>query len=405
MSNLKIVIVFLMLTSNLVANNYRHLRSDATEFKKCFDIQIVPLQEILNQNSEIKYIKYCDALQYQAQPFSIEPLIPNTMIFQELFILCIPHGVVQSKNGYVFHDGKFAQEFVWADQKSLIFDIKKIITTEPFHIPGRVLVLAQNAATNYYHMLTEILARLAMVELSNIEYDKIYIDYFGSNVQKLLTVWGIPVDKIIAPSDDLSILQADELIIPSLVLNTNRGFKHCGGFYHPMLMQYVKQKLLSNVALLQESINVQLSDKIFISRKDAPSRRILNEDEIFKKLFEPLGFVRYELSKLTVAEQITLFKNAKIVVGEHGAGLANIFFCSKQTVIVELFQALIDSSYWWIADVFGLRYAPFKLLDRDMTYVLDSKSHEKQYIQAWKYKAFISAEKFKPVINFIKNIL
>ena len=82
---------------------------------------------------------------------------------------------------------------------------------------------------------------------------------------------------------------------------------------------YVKEKLSHAIQKLNLD-GSKFSKKVFISRKDAPKRRIINEDKIFA-LFEQQGFVRYEMSKLSILDQILIMQNADIVVGEHGAGL------------------------------------------------------------------------------------
>lgn len=75
--------------------------------------------------------------------------------------------------------------------------------------------------------------------------------------------------------------------------------------------------------------------RIFISRKDSKSPRILNEEAIGEML-RPLGFEAVSLTGKTVGEQIALFSDAEIVVGGHGAGLTNALFVPPGTPIVEL---------------------------------------------------------------------
>ena len=41
----------------------------------------------------------------------------------------------------------------------------------------------------------------------------------------------------------------------------------------------------------------------------------------------------FKLSKLNIFDQISLFNSAKLVVGLHGAGFANVMFCKKNTKI------------------------------------------------------------------------
>ncbi len=75
-------------------------------------------------------------------------------------------------------------------------------------------------------------------------------------------------------------------------------------------------------------------ERIYITRRHARSRRVINEDEVIL-LMRKWNFNVYELETLNVAEQILLFSNASIVVGPHGAGLTNIIF-SYYRVLIEL---------------------------------------------------------------------
>jgi capsular polysaccharide biosynthesis protein len=177
-------------------------------------------------------------------------------------------------------------------------------------------------------------------------------------------------------------------------------FKNAGFYPHPATSKYVRDKLLQGVLKLGID-TTHLSKKVFISRKDAPLRKIINEDEVFE-LFKPYGFVRYELSNFTVCEQIMLMHNADIVIGEHGAGLTNILFCKSDTLVIELFQKLIDNSNWWIANIAGVNYVPVNCLDEDVSWAADWKKDIKKYWNAWSAKTVVSLDKIDEIIeNYI----
>jgi capsular polysaccharide biosynthesis protein len=59
----------------------------------------------------------------------------------------------------------------------------------------------------------------------------------------------------------------------------------------------------------------------------------------------------------SVAEQITLYRSAKIIIGPHGASFANILNCKPGTVLLELFPNKYHPDYFrFMADIFGLNY-------------------------------------------------
>ncbi|AEV36091.1 Capsular polysaccharide biosynthesis protein-like protein [Pseudovibrio sp. FO-BEG1] len=100
------------------------------------------------------------------------------------------------------------------------------------------------------------------------------------------------------------------------------------------------------------------TQKLYIARNDAKTRRILNETTLIEQL-EARGFQSVVPGKLTHREQVKLFSSAKIIVGTHGAGLTNLLFTQAGGKLVEIFPAdYIQSAYAWLSHVRGLEYAP-----------------------------------------------
>ncbi len=338
--------------------------------------KIIPLQEILKNNPSVVYKKVMDKVFFDCPKFSISPQFPHKGYFDELFILEIPHARVQGEQGYVFINGKLSDEMARADYFEALAEIPRIEDNKVKRVKGKVAVIAQQGSgqkhSNYYHWTFEVLGRLAMLEIAGIEYDYVYVGQSKKFMRETLELWGIDSSKIIAPTDDNFCIEADELIVPSLVINTSCRHKHAGNFQHPITSDYVRSKLLE--AAKAKNIDIsKFSKRIFISRKDAyNARRILNEDEIFKLLQEK-SFESYELSKLSVIEQIILFNNAEIIVSEQGSGLTNILFCNPETKVIEIFQALIDNCFWWISQMLKLNYIPIETMVTDVDYFANWK--------------------------------
>jgi capsular polysaccharide biosynthesis protein len=75
--------------------------------------------------------------------------------------------------------------------------------------------------------------------------------------------------------------------------------------------------------------------KIFVSRATARRRKLINETEVIAAL-APQGFEPVVLESLPLLTQVKWFSEATHVVGLHGAGLANLVFCSPGLQLVEL---------------------------------------------------------------------
>lgn len=82
-------------------------------------------------------------------------------------------------------------------------------------------------------------------------------------------------------------------------------------------------------------MDVQPFRKIYISRKFARRRHLVNEAEWMPRL-EREGFENVYLENLTIPEQIQLFQETSHIVAPHGAGLTNIVFTHPSTRILEI---------------------------------------------------------------------
>ena len=96
--------------------------------------------------------------------------------------------------------------------------------------------------------------------------------------------------------------------------------------------------------------------RIYVSRGDAPGRRVKNE-EAMTHLLASFNFTTVQLERLSFIEQVALFRGAEIVVAPHGAGLSLLAFARKGAAVVELFApSYVNPMYWCLADELSLRY-------------------------------------------------
>jgi hypothetical protein len=94
---------------------------------------------------------------------------------------------------------------------------------------------------------------------------------------------------------------------------------------------------------------------IYLSRRDADSRRLVNEAEVQAVLG---GFATYTASGMTFRDQVELFSSCECIVSPHGAGLANMIFSRPGTKIVEIYSELYKvTSMMLLAKVCGLTHA------------------------------------------------
>ncbi|MBP9765369.1 glycosyltransferase family 61 protein [Candidatus Babeliales bacterium] len=318
---------------------------------------VVPAVDLCAKRPDISYIKVFDQIPFHfvQSPYSMgEQYHASKGFFEESFIVKIPNGRVFSQYGYVIEDNFFMKELVWKGLTMHLDNIEKIDASAFTYHPGKVVVIAQLAFFNYYHWLSEVLGRLALLEMAGVPYDYVYVPMYKNYMKETLELWGIDTTtQVIQPYAQNYALQAQELIVPSMVSNVSCGFTAFSCYPQEHILHYVRQRLL--IPALQQKITKKFSSRIFISRKDAPERKVLNEDEVFER-FAKCGFERYELEKLSVVEQIHLFNQAEIVVSPQGTGPANILFSRPGTVVVELIQKLNDTTMYYLSQICTLNY-------------------------------------------------
>lgn len=97
--------------------------------------------------------------------------------------------------------------------------------------------------------------------------------------------------------------------------------------------------------------------RIYVSRRDALKRKVINEDELTNYLHSR-GFETIVLENMGGIEQMAMFYNADMVVSTHGAALVNTMFCKKNTTVIELCSELQSSlkHFSHISECLGFTY-------------------------------------------------
>jgi hypothetical protein len=329
--------------------------------------EIVSIYELIRGHKSIELLS-CDGKEsflFDEFPLKANPPLfqPSQGMLQGTFVLTIPQGMVyfQPKDiaGIILAHGSIVEEMLWPSKEAFFGRHKKFklldLPEDSLTFDGRLAVITQEVAGCYGHWLIEVLGRLALLERYGVQYDKLYVPQDYAFQKESLALWGIDSEKII-DSSQVPLIQAKELIVPSLVCRKYPALPRkplCCMYSTSWIVEYLRNKFLP--LLLQMQSDKQFSKKIFISRNDAGSRRVINEDEVFA-LFEPLGFERYFLTELSFIEQVRLFENAEMIVAPSGSGLTNLIFCNPGTCIVELFQARGDCTFFYLSQLVGLKH-------------------------------------------------
>jgi hypothetical protein len=224
--------------------------------------------------------------------------------------------------------------------------IKKILLKKVMWLDKECVVVHNNYASNYYHWLTEIILRLFLIKEELAGKTVILpslTQKFQSQVLSLFSDSNFEVAKI----DPINLIKVKKVYNPSFIADY--------GNYHPESIKKFSLWVKKKVAVSIAKVGLNQS-KIYISRKRAEFRRLLNEDELISYLLR-YDFHIVELEDLNFADQVALFNNASLIVGPHGAGFTNLMFCKKETTVIEIFEEnYIHLCYYNLADVFDLNY-------------------------------------------------
>jgi len=202
---------------------------------------------------------------------------------------------------------------------------------------GSVAVLTTTAANNnYYHFLIEALPRVELLRRAGIKPDWYYIAAGYSYQREILQTLGIPLEKVIQPSNHVA-LQAETLIVPA------------PRFYCAMDWG-VNDFAARGLDFIAEAFTAGVPDggrkRLYIRRGNARTRSVINEIQAVEMLKREFGFSCITPDEMTVKEQAAVFHQAELVVGMHGAGLSNLVFCRPDTVVVELFAGDSIAHYY-----------------------------------------------------------
>lgn len=181
-------------------------------------------------------------------------------------------------------------------------------------------IYCKSAKSGYYHWLVECLPRL--IELSKTEKDcTIYLPQLNGIYKQALQII-MPENIKVVHTNDEWIFFEEFTLIPFYA-------KPGKGFISKSFRTYLFEKL--HLKGVDSSVN-----KIFFSRRNAQKRKIINEDQFFKKYLEPKNFKRINLEDFQFTEQLRIINDSCVVIAPHGAGLSNLIGANKDCKVIEI---------------------------------------------------------------------
>ena len=182
----------------------------------------------------------------------------------------------------------------------------------------------EHGEAGYFHWLHSVLPRIAQYTECGLSRRPVSVAVTEKFQGESLRMLGLN-------TPDLKVSDGKSMLCRSLYFCTpmvRPDLKRSGGFFERAL---IASDMLRSLARHKGPAN----RKILISRKDAKIRRLLEEDQVMRRL-DKAGFESVVLTGMPFDEQVELFASASTVVSMHGAGLSNVAFMPRGGVVVEL---------------------------------------------------------------------
>jgi capsular polysaccharide biosynthesis protein len=227
--------------------------------------------------------------------------------------------------------------------------IGKSVAAKPTEPRATLIVPWGHGGASYGDFIIKVLPKLTRLWDAVPENERqelgVCLPYFHTQPWALeyLALMGIRKNQILDGSSTILVPPGGRLVVGS---GPNPGH----GMAHP-------HDIRSMIGRLQATIPSPSHApwrRLYISRKTG--RKMSNETALLAGL-AARNFEMIHLENLSLHEQITLFQEAAVVVGPHGAGHANIIWSSPGIRLLEVFHpAWMHPCYALLSQILGIHY-------------------------------------------------
>lgn len=287
--------------------------------KRIFKKLVFPEPVFLNEGNVSQYNFYIkNSFDFPEVPFYYE--IPNA-------ILIGPEAVGLTDNGSVILDTVLNKKdlILKCSPRKINNHAKLTVEVNYGTVISLVNIYNNGFYANFYHWIVDCLFLLKAAEIyerKERKRPKILINKNPRQWQlETLELLGFGYEDLIFWINDKA--KVDILIVPSIYRKETEKF----AIFPTDILIWFQKKILSKIEHDDKGCK-----NIYISRKKCKYRNVINKKE-FENLLNKHKFKKVVLEDLCVLEQIKLFIQAENIMGVHGAGLANIMYCTNKNII------------------------------------------------------------------------
>jgi capsular polysaccharide biosynthesis protein len=231
----------------------------------------------------------------------------------------------------------------------------------PKRLEGQPLILG--GQRNYYHWLMNWLSRIYILERDGSLdlFDSLIVNSdLASYQQEFFSLIPPLANKKLIPLSGGESVELSDVVCTQIFPNP---------IHSPPYIEWLRNKVGQTASPID-------SDRIFVSRRDAPQgrRQIVNEVE-FARFLEGEGFAEVVLSGYSVQEQAAIFRQAREVIAPHGAGLVNCIFLEPGAKVCEIQASGHYTKVFWSLGILArtMRYEliPCRSVEHGPAYLQD----------------------------------
>ncbi|MBF0332217.1 MAG: glycosyltransferase family 61 protein [Alphaproteobacteria bacterium] len=215
-------------------------------------------------------------------------------------------------------------------------------------LDGPAVMLTARWAETYLHWIIEVLPRLwYRDEFPWMRKLPVVVPDALSRFQRdTLQAFGIE-DRVAFTGQALS---AETLYFPTFFAPAGLGREH---------VAWLRRKMFAAYGVAEG----RPERLIYVSRRKARARNVLNEDEVMAEL-APRGFEAVCLEDLSMREQLALFANARLVIAPNGSGTINFLFAPPGAGLIDLVVGSDPHPMFWVmAKLIDCRYGRLRCKD------------------------------------------
>ena len=194
---------------------------------------------------------------------------------------------------------------------------------------------------NYYHWLIDCLPRLLILREKFPNYLLLMPKNAAPFMEVTAAILGFKNYLYIERNE---ILDAHKVMVPEHSAHSL--------FHDSTLIRRVQKELLDGLGYIKKKPH----RRIYISRSTQRKRRVANEPEV-SDVVSKFNFEVIHFENMSFEDQVLLMQEAAVVIGVHGANLANILFMQPKCIVVEMLNAnSVNPLYFRLSSYLNLAY-------------------------------------------------